>query len=90
MEALTDETSGKIIGIMVGPEEDSSVIYIPSGFNIDRIFASIVWDKNRAQIPISEIRISLRTWLKLIEEVYKGLIQANQPELARQILSRGG
>lgn len=86
MRLLKKERSQRVFGITIG----DSTIFIPEGFNPEEIFTYLVLDSTPGGVPINQIKLSLAKWLELTERFCEQLIKAGRPELARQILPRGG
>lgn len=86
MKALRQQGSQEVFSITVG----DSIVFVPPGYNPGEIFGSFIWDRTQGEVPISQISISLMSWLRLTEKVYQKLIEIGQPEIAKQILPRGG
>ena len=90
MEILRRGDNEKIYGIVVGEHDTSSIIFISADFDPEEILDHFVLDHTRIGVPTNQFGFSLRSWLKLAERIHGRLIEIGQPELARQILPRGG
>ena len=86
MKAIKGKGSRRIEAVTVG----DSTIFIPGGFNPRRNLGSFVYGQMPIGVPITNILLSLMSWSRLTEELHQRLIKIGQPELARQILPRGG
>ena len=89
MHILRGEDSERIIAIRIGPKDDCSII-IPTGFDPEEKIGCFVLDLTQIGVPINQFNFSLKSWLELVERMSKRLREIGQPELARQILPRGG
>jgi len=91
MEIIKAGDSERISAIRVGPEDDSTMVFIPPDQDPEAETVELTLRYIGARVPIATKRFSIEGWLQLLEEMYYGLIQIGwQPEKAKQILPRGG
>jgi hypothetical protein len=91
MRTLKKAPSQRIFAILVGPEGDNSMVFVPQGKDPNKKVATLTLEKTGGGVPLNQVQLSLVRWLELTEQTYQQLIKAGWlPEEARQILPRGG
>jgi hypothetical protein len=90
VQILKEEGNEKVSSIIVGEQDTSSIVFIPVDFDPEERLGYFVLDQTQIGVPINQFTFSLRSWLELVERMHGRLIEIGQPELARQILPRGG
>ena len=90
MQLLKRGDNEKTYGIIVGEQDINSIVFIPADFDPEKLLGHFVLDHTPIGVPINQFGFSLRSWLELAERMHYRLIEIGQPELARQILPRGG
>jgi hypothetical protein len=90
MQLLRRGDNEKTYGIIVGEQDTSSIVFIPVDFDPEERLGYFVLDQTQIGVPINQFNFSLKSWLELVERMSERLREIGRPELARQILPRGG